>query len=319
MGWTSQILRRLIVGFPFPPSTGIGLVVGPGPYLPPPLNTYLIVGMAWIQGGTMNYWGIRFNNDPTVLQYVAEFGLVDTSGTIWPQSFTFQNVAAVDTRFVGGGNVEFLNEGTYFDPGVGNPIGFLTGNITFYDDTFIQFGGLGVAPFWQMDSSDGTTDLIDWDMTFDATSTLEVPGLRSSTSGQQTGDYSFTNTSYGIGTSVGTYFSVDVVFTAPPSGCVDLDWRGQVLNSVATNQTYISPVVRTGNTVGSGTTVLAASDSRAMICGITSANPGQSYVGAFCSVTGLTGGSQYNVRLEHRVNAGTGRTLLGELKVTPQP
>lgn len=320
MGWTSQLLRRLLVGFPYPTSTGLGLIVGPGPYLPPPLNTYLIVGMAWINAGTMNYWGIRFNTDPSVLEYVAEFGFVNAAGAITPQSFMFENGASVETWFTGDGDVEFRNTGgTYFDPGVGQPVGFVSGNVTFYDDTFIQFGGLASSPFWQMDSSAGTTDLIDWDMTFDATSTLVVPTLRSSTSGQDTGDYSFTNTSYGIGTSAGTYFSVDVVFTAPPSGCVDLDFRGQVLNSVATNQTYISPVVREGGTVGSGTVVLAASDARAMVSGITSANPGQSYVGAFCSVTGLTSGATYNVRLEHRVNAGTGRTLLGELRVSPQP
>lgn len=317
-GWTSEVLSRLIVGFPYPTTTGTGLIAGPAAMLPPPLNTYLIVGMVWITAGTMNYWGVRY--EAAVSDYVAEYGFVTSLGVINQQQYSYYGGPGVNTDFVGGSDVRFLNSGgTYFSPGIGFPVGFLTGNVTFYSDTFIRYSSPGITKSRTVDPDLAIETIDDWDIVFDSLSTLAVPSLRSVTSGAVAGDYSFTANTYGITTSAGTYFSVGVVFTAPASGAVDLDWRGQVLNTVATSQTFISPVVRTGGTIGAGTTVLAADDGRAMICGTTSANPGQTFVGAFCSLTGLTPGSTYNARLEHRVNLNTGRTLLGELRVTPQP
>lgn len=317
-GWTSEVLSRLIVGSPYPVISGIGIIAGPGAMLPPPLDTYLIVGLAWIANGTMAYEGVRY--DVGLAAYIHEEGFVTSAGVIFPQSYSFENGPGVDLTFTGNSDIRFQNSGgTYFDPGAGLPIGFLTGNVTFYSSTFLTILNGALTKKIQIDPANATQVYTGYDVTFDAASTLAVPSLRSSTSGGISGDYSFTANTYGITTTAGTYFQVGVAFTAPTSGAVDLDFRGQILNSVATNVTFISPVVRTGSTIGSGTTVLAANDGRAMCCGITSANPGQSFVGAFCSVTGLTPGSAYNVQLEHRVNAGTGRTLLGEVRVSPQP
>lgn len=104
-----------------------------------------------------------------------------------------------------------------------------------------------------------------------------------------------------------------VSFTAPPSGRVLLHWAVYTFNS-AVNFSSCSPAVRTGSTVGSGTSFLAADDSRAII--------GQSAagfrLGASYLVTGLTAATVYNVALEHRVSGTTGTFQYREVTVIPQ-
>src|SRR5262245_11900447 len=80
----------------------------------------------------------------------------------------------------------------------------------------------------------------------------------------ETGVFTFTITTYGVATSGGTYADCGVAFVGPTSGRVVLKWRSTLTNSGAAIGTLISPVVRTGGTVGTGTVVAAASDDVAI-------------------------------------------------------
>ena len=133
---------------------------------------------------------------------------------------------------------------------------------------------------------------------------------------QQSGSFTFTNTAaWGIGTVGGTYVDCGVAFTAPTTGRVTVDWRGELDNNTAGSWTGLSFVVRTGNVVGSGTTFQAADITRAIIA----YNPTHGAFGLSDLVTGLTGGDAYNVRLEHLVGGGgaTGTLLRRAVTVTP--
>ncbi|MGH9248617.1 MAG: hypothetical protein ACRD0W_03745 [Acidimicrobiales bacterium] len=123
------------------------------------------------------------------------------------------------------------------------------------------------------------------------------------------GSFTFTNTTYGIGTTGGTYVDCGVAFVAPTTGRVLLHYSCNIANS-STASTLMAPVVREGGTVGSGTTFLVALDDNAVTilptAGVAAA---LIYGGRPLLVTGLTPGSTYNVRLEHRVSAGSPGTL----------
>jgi hypothetical protein len=72
-------------------------------------------------------------------------------------------------------------------------------------------------------------------------------------------------------------------------------------------------VVRTGGTVGSGSVVTASADSSS----VRSSTTALSRSGVSQLITGLTPGSTYNVRLDHRVGAGTG--TISSRSVIAQP
>jgi hypothetical protein len=92
-----------------------------------------------------------------------------------------------------------------------------------------------------------------------------------------------------------------VSFTAPTSGAVRIDWKADIsANSAAVHG--ISYELRTGSTIGSGTSVLASNDDRALR---NDANGVLIGVGVFDIVTGLTGGNVYNVSLSQRTGSGT--------------
>lgn len=125
-----------------------------------------------------------------------------------------------------------------------------------------------------------------------------------STSGTTTSN-SFTPTLTG-GTACG------VSFTAPTSGTVLVINTAQMSNSGA-NNTRCSFFVRTGSSIGSGTTVLASADGRSNLHNGTS-EEGHTRVHP---VTGLTPGSVYNVQQEFKVSAGTGTFSQKNLIVIP--
>lgn len=107
-----------------------------------------------------------------------------------------------------------------------------------------------------------------------------------------------TSTSYvSIGTTCGT------AFVAPASGNVEIKWFTELKNSGAGNVTICTIAVRTGSTVGSGTTVYASSDNNPLCRGDVTGTVTPS---AFHPLTGLTPGANYNVQLEFRVSTGTG-------------
>ncbi|MET0426650.1 MAG: hypothetical protein ABW046_22475 [Actinoplanes sp.] len=102
-------------------------------------------------------------------------------------------------------------------------------------------------------------------------------------------------------------------FTAPPSGKVMVNFRCSLVNSGAGNYSGMSPEIRAGTTVGSGTLFLAADDNRAISTSGTVFEEG----GASILVTGLTAGSSYNAFACHRVSAGTGTYARREVVVLP--
>jgi len=103
-----------------------------------------------------------------------------------------------------------------------------------------------------------------------------------------------------------------VVFTAPTSGRVLVCCDSRVQNTGA-NASFVSFVVRTGGTPGSGTSVLGAADARAVLHEGTTFERG----GIAELVTGLTPGDVYNVQQAFRVVAGTGAFANKTLTVVP--
>lgn len=135
---------------------------------------------------------------------------------------------------------------------------------------------------------------------------------RTAVSNVQNSLFQFTATSFGVTTTGGTYADCGEVFVAPWSGRVLISWSASQTSST-TGVIFISPVVRTGGTVGSGTVVLAASDDIAVVnAGTTSQRAGCQHL-----LTGLTNGTTYNVRLEHRTNTGTANASSRSVAVIP--
>jgi hypothetical protein len=126
--------------------------------------------------------------------------------------------------------------------------------------------------------------------------------------------FTFTTTTYGVGTTGGTYNDCGRAFIAPTSGRVLLCYNARIVNSGA-NGTFIAPVVRLGSTVGSGAVFLAASDAFSILTVLTSSQR----QGCTKMVDGLTPGDSYNVRLEHRVDAGTGTALARDIAILACP
>jgi len=102
------------------------------------------------------------------------------------------------------------------------------------------------------------------------------------------------------------------VFVAPPSGIVLISMMIGMFNSGA-NFTAASFFVRTGGSVGSGTTFLASDDDRGLILAGTNLDQRS----GCWTVTGLTPGSTYNVQQNFRVSAGTGSYQRKHLIVVP--
>lgn len=128
-----------------------------------------------------------------------------------------------------------------------------------------------------------------------------IQGETASTRDLQDASDTSTSTSY----TTADMTSCGVSFVAPSSGKVYVHVASRIDNS-AGNSTYVSYRIGTGSTVGAGSSVVAADDSRSL----ENFNTNQVRLGATFTVTGLTGGDTYNVQLLHRVTGGTG-TLEG--------
>lgn len=121
----------------------------------------------------------------------------------------------------------------------------------------------------------------------------------------ETGSYTTTlSANYGV-TGTGYPGDCGQPFKGPTSGRVLILYAAQMLNGTAASNTLVSPHIRTGSTVGSGTDVQVASDAEAIF------NRGTDVrrIGAHTFLSGLTAGSDYNVRLEHKVTGGTTGTI----------
>lgn len=114
-----------------------------------------------------------------------------------------------------------------------------------------------------------------------------------------------------VAVAVGTAFSNGgsnngFVFTAPPSGSVDVTLGGGIGSNAATvgRISYHSFEIREGGTLGAGVVHTAASDDRAKMFWCATATAGNKYVFGTekFTVPGLTPGDVYNVRCMGRAN-----------------
>lgn len=126
-----------------------GVVIGVGSKLPPPLDTYLIVGIAFqaaVTGGNdLGYYGIRYDAPNT--RYLVEAGFVTTDGTILPM-FHFVQVAVGTAGLVFDSTViSFKNNITefYADPVNPSANGFMQLIMNNISPTGIVFDNLYLA------------------------------------------------------------------------------------------------------------------------------------------------------------------------------
>lgn len=161
-------------------------------------------------------------------------------------------------------------------------------------------------PQWFADVTEAVNDHQDRIDTLEsqvATSTVTVTDATART----TTSTSFTATISGSTPEMG------VAFIAPTSGKVLIIWTAGMSNGSPPNISQISPQVRTGSTVNSGTIILAADAARSTLTTTSSRHAGN-YV-----LTGLTPGANYNVTMLHRsFTTGTSSFDNRELTVIPQ-
>ncbi|GAA3121650.1 hypothetical protein [Streptomyces echinatus] len=145
---------------------------------------------------------------------------------------------------------------------------------------------------------------------------LPVPG-GAAVSDQQTASFGTTITTYGTGSSTGSYATCGVSFIAPLSGRVLITTGARVDNTSATAGSLIAPETREGSSIGSGSIVEAALD----INGYGSYGTVFMRATATHLLTGLTPGANYNTRLLHRTSQSgtTASFALRELIVAPAP
>lgn len=110
-----------------------------------------------------------------------------------------------------------------------------------------------------------------------------------------------TSTSY-TGTRTSSSNVAGVVFKAPLSGIVRIDWSAGLSNSGA-GISLASIQVLTGAVIGSGSSVLAAADSNALQYGASAA---ELKLSDFYYVQGLTPNADYNTQIMYRVSGNTG-------------
>lgn len=147
-----------------------------------------------------------------------------------------------------------------------------------------------------------------------AGTTITAADTPPTVSNAQSGSFTWNLTTYGIDADSGTYVDCGVAFTACTTGRATVSLSGAINGDGASIFALISFVIREGSTVGSGATFLAADDSRCIMHAGTNAEQ----LGATYLVTGLTPGSTYNVRLEHKV-AGAGNATAARRSVTVFP
>lgn len=122
----------------------------------------------------------------------------------------------------------------------------------------------------------------------------------------------FTNTTFAAGSPV-----VGVAFTAPTTGRVKVDWSCR-FNPTSNINVQIGAHVRTGGTIGSGTTVQDALSEKMLESPNVTGTPGRVSAGMYYVVDGLTPGATYNAVVAHRmVSAGSGSLFARSICVSP--
>lgn len=192
--------------------------------------------------------------------------------------------------------------------------GLRPATVTAYDDTT----GLVAATY------DGDTDSIAMISLIGNVSVAEkVHAIRIPPSGnyvvgraQGSGTYS-SGVSGGNSTNSTSYVVTSsqwgTVFVAPGSGKVIVMLRSSVAPAAGPASAWMSPSIRLGNSLGSGTVFQAASDSYALMLAVT----GSADIGTQFEITGLTPGAEYNAELQHRTSAGTSFWSRREIIISP--
>jgi hypothetical protein len=131
-------------------------------------------------------------------------------------------------------------------------------------------------------------------------------------------DQAVSSTAYTAGSP-----QVGVTFTAPTSGTVLILFGARPQTNTIGVRCHVSVAVRTGSTIGSGTVIAAASDQ----CSVETGQPtvaGGAGDGSRLQasrhrvITGLSPGSTYNARTEHKVSvAGSGNVFFRNIDVIP--
>jgi hypothetical protein len=126
--------------------------------------------------------------------------------------------------------------------------------------------------------------------------------------------FTFDSTTFGVDADGGTYADCAVAFMAPTSGREAIDYAADLDNST-TGSTNVAPYVREGATIGAGADVQIAELQYA----IRNVGTDSRAFGRRLTLEGLVPGDMYNVRLEHRVSAGTGTIQYRHLTASPLP
>lgn len=162
----------------------------------------------------------------------------------------------------------------------------------------LRYLGLGDAPDLAAGTENLATDVEAKFVTSDA-AIAAITNL-SPTVGSSTANVSTTSATFVAGAT-----AFGVTFVAPPSGTVYVSMSGYFTETQDGGVALMSWTMRTGGTIGSGTTVgTAANSNRALVAGgvVTTGKPIY-YQGSRRSlVTGLTPGTTYNVRVEIAVD-----------------
>lgn len=112
-----------------------------------------------------------------------------------------------------------------------------------------------------------------------------------------------------------------IAFVAPPSGIVAITMSAYFQQTQDGGVALVSHTVRTGATIGSGTTIgTAANSNRALVAGgvVTSGKPIYFQGSRRTLWTGLTNGASYNARVEIACDLGGGANVFyRELLVEP--
>lgn len=113
---------------------------------------------------------------------------------------------------------------------------------------------------------------------------------------------------------------VGLAFTAPPSGQVYVTLSAYFSQVINQQSSFVSFAIRNGSTIGSGTSVLASSGDRALVCGdtITTGAPCRLQASRRALIVGLTPGSPFNVQIEmSTTSGGNNTTFYREILVEP--
>jgi len=147
-----------------------------------------------------------------------------------------------------------------------------------------------------------------------AGSTVRALDTPPAASDAQLDSFSFTHTTYGTGSTSGTYVDCGTAFMAPTTGRVLVILSGEISNASGAT-TRMAPVVREGPVIGSGALIVPASD----VNSVTNQGSTAILTAQVALIENLSPGETYNVRLEHRVSGGTGTLRNRRVVVIPSP